>query len=151
MKVVVEVVMARVTGDEMRYLISKSAHGKSGDPMATARAEVASHFPDVWLKKVIVHSTSWRYDTEAIVLTFLAYSDELSPAGLPLSMPLSQVEERAKDASGPASVAAHAIRHLAFLIATEPREFVPRLREPVLSQLRSVSPDISRNDPRKAA
>lgn len=151
MKIVVEVVSARVIGDEVRYLITKAAHPKTGDPMATARAEVASHFPQLWLRKAIVHSTSWRYDDETVLLTFLAYSDEMPAQDLPLTLPLASVDDRANDEPGPAAIAAHAIRHLAFLIATEPREFVPKVREPALSQLRRIAPDVSRRVGKQAA
>jgi hypothetical protein len=151
MKVVVEVVMARVHADEMRYSISKTAHEKTGDPMDTAKAAVTARFPDVSLKKAIVHSTSWRYDAERIVLTFLAYSDQLSMDGLSRSLPLDEAEDLASDDEGQASIAAHAIRHLAFLIATDAKEFTPKIRRPALARIRKVAPDISRNKTTKAA
>lgn len=151
MKIIVEVVPARVMGDELRYAIRTAPQAKTGDPMATARGEVAAYFPDLPLKKAIVHSTSWRYDDDTIVLTFLVYSDELPRDGLPLTMPLSAVEQHAKEKKGKASVAAHALRHLAFLVQTEPREFVPKIRPDPLARIRTVSPDISRNRTPEAA
>jgi hypothetical protein len=151
MKLIVEVVMARVTNDEMRYSIAKKAHAKSVDPMETAKAALTARFPDVTLRKAIVHSTSWRYDEKSIVLTFLAYSDEIPLGGLSRSLPLDEAEDLAKDDEGQASIAAHAIRHLAFLVATEPKEFVPRIRRPALARIRKVEPDISRNRTSKAA
>lgn len=151
MKIVVEVVSARVIGDELRYLVTKAGHTKTGDPMPTARAEVAARFPDLWLRNAIVHSTSWRYDDETIVLTFLAYSDELPAQGLPLSLPLASVEDRANDGEGRSAVAAHAIRHLGFLVATDPREFVPKIRDSVITQLRKIAPDVSRRLGKEAA
>jgi len=143
-KIVVEVVHARIVGEELRYLITRAGHAKTGDPVATAKAELASHFPDLWLRKAIVHSTSWRYDEETLLLTFLAYSDDLPTDGLPLSLPLRTVSDLANDAPKPSSIAAHAIRHLAFLVATEPREFVPKLRDAVVTKLGEIAPDVSR-------
>jgi len=151
MKLVVEVVMARVTADEMRYSIAKKAHTKTVDPMETAKAALTSWFSDVSLRKAIVHSTSWRYDKKRIVLTFLAYSDEIPLHGLARSLALDEAEDLANDDEGQASIAAHAIRHLAFLLATEPKEFVPRIRRPALARIRKVAPDISRNKTSKAA
>ena len=151
MKVVVEVVMARVSAGEMRYSISKTAHAKSVDPMETAKAVLSARFPDVSVRKAIVHSTSWRYDTKSIVLTFLAYSDEIPLDGLPRSLALDEVEDLANEDQGQASIAAHAIRHLAFLVATEPKAFVPKIRRPALVRIRQVTPDISRNKTREAA
>jgi hypothetical protein len=144
MKIVIEVVHARVVDDDVRYLITRAGHSKTGDPMATAKAEVASRFPDLWLRKAIVHSTSWRYDEDTLLLTFLAYSDDLPTEGLPLSLPLRATSDLANDAPKPSSVAAHAIRHLSFLVATEPREFAPKLRPAVMTRLRNVAPDVSR-------
>jgi hypothetical protein len=150
-KIVVEVVMARVGDGDVRYAIAKAPQPKTGDPLITARSEVATRFPDLWLRNAIIHSTSWRYDEETIVLTFLAYSDEVPLDGLERSLPLDEVEDLADDDNGEASIAAHAIRHLAFLVATEPKEFVPRIREPALARIRRVAPDISRNKTPQAA
>jgi hypothetical protein len=150
-KVSVEVVLARVSAAELRYSISKRAHAKRADPMQTAKAALAARFPHVSLRKAIVHSTSWRYDDDSIVLTFLAYSDEIPLDGLSRSVALDEVEDLANDDVGQASIAAHAIRHLAFLVATEPKEFVPRIRRPALARIRRVAPDISRNKTREAA
>ena len=145
LKVIVEVVMSAGAGDEvLRFRLSKREHPRTGDPIATARAQVAAHFPELWLQKAIVQSTSWRYSDDSIVLTFLAYSDDMLVEGLPLSLPLASIEDLANDDAGPSSIAAHAIRHLAFLIATEPGEFVPKIREPALSKLRRIAPDVSR-------
>ena len=151
MKVIVELVMARVSADEMRYSISKIAHTKSGDPMETARSKLAARFPEISLRRAIVHSTSWRYDDETIVLTFLAYSDEIPLDGLARSLALDEAEDLANDDEGQASIAAHAIRHLAFLVATEPKEFVPKIRKSALARIRQVAPDISRSRTAKAA
>src|SRR5436190_5394155 len=107
--------MGRIVGDEMRYSVSTAGQTKSGDPLATAPAAVASHFPELWLQQAIIHSTSWRYDDERIVLTFLAYSDELALEGLPLAIPLATIKTLPKRDVGVASIAAHAIRNLAFL------------------------------------
>jgi hypothetical protein len=119
--------------------------------METAIAALTSRFSDVSLRRAIVHSTSWRYDEKSIVLTFLAYSDEIPLDGLSRSLVLADAEDLANDGEGEASIAAHAIRHLAFLIATDAKEFAPKIRRPALARIRRVVPDISRNKTTKAA
>ncbi len=143
--------MARVGEDDVRYDIARAPQPKTGDPLITARSEVATRFPDLWLRNAIIHSTSWRYDEESVVLTFLAYSDEIPFDGLSRSLPLHTVEDLANEDDGEASIAAHAIRHLAFLVATEPKEFAPKIRKPALARIRKVAPDISRSRTARAA
>jgi hypothetical protein len=151
MKIVVEVVVARVVGDDLRYLVRSTPHPREGDPMATARGAVATQFPGVPLSETIVHSTSWRYDDASIVLTFLAYSGRINEDQLPHAIPLARADELANHDEGHASVAAHAIRHLAFLVAVHPHEYASRIDAPELAKLRRVSPDVTRGGRSAAA
>jgi hypothetical protein len=140
MRVVVELVTARIAGDDVRYAIQRSEAPRRADPEATARAELAVAFPDLWLNTAIFHSTSWRYEDEAVVLTYLAFAEDLPTADLPLVLPLARVAELSHDVS---SVAAHAIRHLAFLVHEQPRPFADRLRPETIARLRDVRPDVA--------
>ena len=74
-----------------------------------------------------------------LLLTYLAYSDELPFDELP------QVLPRETDAvgTGLASVVAHAIRHLAFLTGQEPEEYVRALTPETLAHLSQLEPDVA--------
>lgn len=148
-QVVVELVAARIVGEELRFTIQTAACPRTGDPDATARAELATLFPDLWLRQAIVHSTSWRYEDERIVLTYLGYSDEFEVAPLPLTIPLARASDITR---GPAAVAAHAIRHLAFLVREARDGYGQLLRPDTCAALMQIAPDVSgRHDLKGAA
>jgi hypothetical protein len=140
MRVVVELISARIVGDEVRYAVQRSVAPKRGDPEATARAELAIAFPSLWLHRIVVHSTSWRYEEDSLVLTFLAYAEDLPLAELPLVLPLARIEKVSRDVSG---VTAHAIRHFAFLVHEDPGAFADRLRPESIARLRALKPDVA--------
>lgn len=148
MRVAVELIAARILGDEVRFTFRTADCPRTGDPDATARAELATLYPSFWLKRAVVHSTSWRYEDEHVVLAYLGYSDEFDVSLLPLAFPLARAEELTR---GPASVAAHAIRHLAFLAREEPGEYAKHLRPETLAALERVAPDVSGRLPMRAA
>ena len=149
MQVVVELVAARVIGEQLRFTIQTAACPRTGDPDATARAELATLFPDFWLQRAIVHSTSWRYENERIVLSYLGYSDEFDAAALPLTIPLARVSDIRR---GPAAIAARAIRHLAFLVREGRDGYGQLLRTDTRAALARIAPDVSgRHDLKGAA
>lgn len=149
MQVAVELVVARVLGDDLRFTIRTAICPRTGDPDATARAELATLFPDLWLRQALVHSTSWRYEDERIVLTYLGYSDEYEIGPLPLRLPLDRAADIRR---GPAAVAAHAIRHLAFLVREGRDGYAKLLRRETIDALMRIAPDVSgRHDLRGAA
>ncbi len=149
MQVAVELVAARVVGDELRFTIHTAMCPRTGDPDATARAELATLFPSFWLRRAIVHSTGWRYEDERLVLTYVGYSDEFDVAPLPLTVPLARVGDVRR---GPAAVAAHAIRHLAFLVREGRDGYAEHLRPETLAGLSGVAPDMGgRRDLKGAA
>ena len=117
MQTEVELIAARLEGDRLRYLVTRHSCTAGTDPDATARAATVRIFPAVPLRRLIVHSTSWRYELGNLLLTYLAYSDELPFSELPLVLP----RDARSVGAGIASVAAHAVRHLAFLAGQEPR------------------------------
>jgi hypothetical protein len=148
-RIVVELVTARVVQDEVAYECSERDCPRACDPDIVARAGVASRFPDLWLQKAIVHSTSWRFDRDHLVVTYLAYSEHLDPATLSDRFPLDEVKGP-KDRAH--AVAAHALRHLAFLVREDPRGYVGKLRPATLEALAKVPSDVAgRRDLKGAA
>lgn len=73
----------------------------------------------------LVHSTSWRREREAVLLTFVVVVDPELAAGF-ASVPLCRVElARSTTTAAPAAIAhaqvvEHGMRHLAWLVADDP-------------------------------
>jgi hypothetical protein len=139
MQAEVELIAARFEGDRLRYQVGRHACATGIDPDDTARAATAWRFPAVPLRRLVVHSTSWRYEHGALLLTYLAYSDELPFDDLPHVLP------RETDAvgTGVAAVVAHAIRHLAFLASQEPEEYVRAMTPETVAHLSRLEPDVA--------
>jgi len=140
MRVVAEVVVARIVDGDVRYAVIRGECPRVGDPEATARADLATLFPNLWLKKTLVSSTGWRYENERVVLTFLGYSDEFDLDKLPLLLPLTALDA-GTDAT--TRVASQAIRHLAFLVQTGAPSIVGTLRSETCAWLIGVAPTAS--------
>ena len=140
MRVVVELIAARVVGENVHFVMGASDCPRNTDPEPVARAELARLFPELWLRRVILHSTSWRFEDEHIVLSYLAYSDDFVAVDLPLMFPLERVEDL-NDA--PSAFVAHAIRHLAFLTREDPAKYEKRVRPEVMVALRKVAPELA--------
>ena len=139
MQAEVELIAARFEGDRVRYLVSRHACATGIDPDDTARAAMAWRFPAVPLRRVVVHSTSWRYEHGDLLLTYLAYSDELPFDELPQVLP----RETQAVGAGIASVVAHAIRHLAFLAGQEPEKYGRAITSETLAHLRRLEPEVA--------
>jgi len=81
---------------------------------------------DISAPNAVLHSTSWRYDPAGHVVLTYAVLPDLDPeaAAKPLpSMEIARGQHHAHPApvaAGPDHVAAHAIRHLAWLASTDP-------------------------------
>jgi hypothetical protein len=140
MRIVVEMIAARLVGDEVRYECAERESKGSIDPNETANADLASRFPGLVLDDAVVHSTSWRYDEDHIVLTYLGYSEHLEPKALTHHFPVANVKDPEE---GPDSVAAHAVRHLAFLVREDPSDYEDKLRPATLKALAKVAPDVA--------
>jgi hypothetical protein len=139
MRTEVELFPARFEGDRLRYQAGRQACTAGMDPDATARALMTSLFPDVPMRRVLIHSTSWRYEHDCLTLTYLAYSDDL-PFG-----ELEQVLPRDAKAvgAGVASVVAHAVRHLAFLTRHEPELYGRAMGPETLAHLSRIEPEVA--------
>ncbi len=67
------------------------------------------------------HSTSWRFDRGVIVLSFVAVAAEPLTTGMVAVEPYRpEVQHDESDEIGHARVLAHAARHVAFLLSTDP-------------------------------
>lgn len=83
--------------------------------------------PKVKASRLVIHSTSWRYEAPHFILTYLAYSDDFD-LGDHMEIALSALPSpRTKRGASTARVVAHALRHLAFLSAEDPRKYRPVL------------------------
>jgi hypothetical protein len=139
-----EIVFARVAGRDLRFQVARFDLGRSrGDPDDSARefAERRLGEPDALR---VVHSTSWRYQRGGIVLSYLVYSDRLifrGRARVARLEALPSPEEPARDARDQGrAVASHALRHLAFLVAQDPKEFEAKLSPETRRALRRLRP-----------
>ena len=88
----------------------------AGHPMALAERMARRLLGEV----VLLHSTSWRFEQEAVVLTFVAVVPSSAVEDMP-SLPVGRVElarggaTRAPHTVGEGAVLEHALRHLAWL------------------------------------
>jgi hypothetical protein len=139
MQAELELIGARFEGDRLRYLVSRQACAMGIDPDETARTGTAGLFPAVPLRRVVVHSTSWRYEHGTLLLTYLAYSDDFPFDDLPQVLP----RDAKAVGTGVASVVAHAIAHLAFLVRQEPSKYGHALSPETLAHLAQVEPDVA--------
>ena len=87
--------------------------------------------PNMINDKFVIHSTSWRFENDGIILTYLVYSDtvdfsnhqtkELLAKDFIIAKSENSKKPRPKEISEE-NVLSHAIRHLGFLIKTDERE-----------------------------
>jgi hypothetical protein len=139
MRTEVELFPARFEGDRLRYLAGRQECAAGTDPDATARALMTSLFPDVPLRRVLVHSTSWRYEHDCLTLTYLGYSDDLPFGELRLALP----RDANAVGAGVASVVAHAVRHLAFLARQQPELYGRAISPETLAHLTRLHPEVA--------
>ena len=92
--------------------------GTGEDPLDVVTATVRRSVDD----PVVVHSTSWRQDRDAVVLTFVAVVSRTDLA----AVPVPRAEIARGGATGPPAdigtfqVLEHALRHLAWLVHDDP-------------------------------
>jgi hypothetical protein len=139
MQAEVELIAARFEGDRLRYQLVRRACTVEVDPDETARSGTASLFPGMPLRRVVVHSTSWRFEHGTLLLTYLAYSDELPFDDLPHVLP----RDAQAVGTGVAAVVAHAIGHLSFLVRQEPDRYSHALSRETVAHLARVEPDVA--------
>lgn len=120
----VETLMLRVGTDNRwsyRHALTRPRRGESPDQAARRLGGVAAADRDT-----VVHSTSWRYEPDGrIVLTYAVCPDP-SPWLPAIELPELEIARGAAPATPSpervalANVVAHAVRHLAFLVAEDP-------------------------------
>jgi hypothetical protein len=146
MKIMLEVFYLRILDDKVHYqrkLVNLS--NKKADPDRLIESLIQQDLQTASgpvKKEFVVHSTSWRYTPPGkVVLTYIAYSDELDfGRGKASHLTLKQLRKINISSGRPRSrlglerqVVAHAMRHIAFLIKTDNRNefkdaFTPRTR-----------------------
>jgi hypothetical protein len=143
-RVLAEVLFARIAGRDLRFQVARFDLARSrSDPDVSVE-----EFADTRLRRPdalrVVHSTSWRYERGRIVLSYLVYSDRLIFRGRSRRARLEALpspEAPADDARDrDRAVASHALRHLAFLVAQEPREYAAKLSPETRRALRQLRP-----------
>ena len=144
MRVLAEILFARIAGRDLRFQVARLDLERSRrDPDTSVRefADARLGEPDALR---VVHSTSWRYERDRIVLSYLVYSDRLAPPGRTRRARLDALpsaEEPARDARDrDRAVASHALRHLAFLVAEDPDKYRAKLSAETRRALRPLKP-----------
>jgi hypothetical protein len=129
MKTILEIFYVRIVGRNVRYQRkTTNLSRRGGDPDAMIRSFIRekrqTESGEVEEGEFIVHSTSWRYTKpDKIMLTYVAYSDELEFRKRFHNLPLKKLRTITKKSRKPDSrvelerkVVSHAMRHIAFLI-----------------------------------
>ena len=143
MRVLAEVLFARIGKSDLRFQVARFALDGRGEPDRAVRdhADLRTGEPDALR---IVHSTSWRYERGKIVLTYLVYSDRLRFRGRARRARISALPS-AEHAAGDGKdrdrqVAAHALRHLALLVAEDPKTYEAKIGGATRRMLRRLRP-----------
>jgi len=133
MQTILEIFYLRVINDKVQYQRKQAnLSKKGGDPNKVIQSLIQEKRKDsagkIEKKEFVIHSTSWRYmQPSKIVLTYVAYSDELEfEKGKSKSLLLKKLKTITKKSRKPRSqvelerqVVSHAMRHIAFLIKTD--------------------------------
>jgi hypothetical protein len=144
MKIILEIFYLRVMGKSVRYQRKQAnLSRRGGSPNALIRSLIQEkrrmESGEVEEKEFVVHSTSWRYEQpQKIILTYVAYSDELElKRGKSQALSLQRLRTITKNSKKPASkddlekeVVSHGMRHIAFLIQTGDQDDFKRALKP---------------------
>lgn len=135
MKTILEIFYIRIVGRNIHYQRKAADLSKrGGDPDAMIQSLIhekrRANSGKVERQEFLVHSTSWRYERNKIMLTYAAYSDELEfNKGTFRSLSLKKLRTIQKRSHKPRSqtelqnkVVSHAMRHIAFLIQAGDQE-----------------------------
>jgi hypothetical protein len=142
-RVLAEVLFARIGKGDLRFQVARFALDGRGEPDRVVReyADLRIGEPD---DLRVVHSTSWRYERAKIVLTYLVYSDRLRFRGRARRARIGALpgaEEAARNGKDrDRQVAAHALRHLALLVAEDPKTYEGKIGGGTRRTLRRLRP-----------
>jgi hypothetical protein len=139
--VYIELILVSVDPDGLTFRTAGCALPDGAEP-----DQVASDLGPTSESDALLHSTSWRYEPGRVILTYVVVPDpDPGAKRRPVADDLAQSEDASE---GPdvalAQVAAHACRHLAFLLATD--EEVARAmagQKDVRRLLRRYVPDVA--------
>jgi hypothetical protein len=136
---VIETVLLSAHAGQLRYRVRTEQLPDGTHPDALARALTGFDLDHVDPARLL-HSTSWRFDGGAVVLTYAALPDPDPATALPLKP--DQTLPYAVDPLAPSldrlsvhDVAVHACRHLAYLRQTDPVVSLTADEAPELWQL----------------
>ena len=141
MRVHAEIIEARIQNGAVRFEEEKVAIAR-GDPNERVRAWMRRHQPDIADKRLVIHSTSWRYEKSHFVLTYLVYSDDLELDGAK-TVRLARLPSASRGRRGRLGVLSHALRHLAFLAAEDPRPYRRSLDPATRRALAKLEPAVA--------
>jgi hypothetical protein len=131
MKTLLEVFYLRIMDSAVCYQRKRvDLTKKNGDPDLLIRSLIEHKFQTEAgevQEEFLVHSTSWRYASGKVTLTYVAYSDELEfGRGKVKRLSLKELRKINVSQGQPRSseglerqVVAHAMRHISFLIKTD--------------------------------
>jgi hypothetical protein len=135
MQTILEIFYVRIMGDRVHYQRKQAnLSKKGGDPDRRIQSLIQEKSHDsadeAEENEFLIHSTSWRYEKPSkVMLTYVAYSDELEfEKGKSHSFPLKKLRTITKKSTKPRTrvalekkVVSHGLRHIAFLIRTDPQ------------------------------
>jgi hypothetical protein len=102
------------------------AHRPGLHPTESVATALAGAFEPIYDPSgIVVHSTSWRFDQDMLILSFLALLPVVSPLACPAGFSVVEVARPAEPAEpgfiSDAQVLAHGLRHFALLRLTDPQ------------------------------
>jgi len=136
-----EIIEARIKDGAVRFEEEKIAIAR-GEPNERVRAWMRRHQPDVADKRLVIHSTSWRYEHSHFILTYLVYSDDFELDGA-REVRLTKLPSASKGTRSRVAILSHALRHLAFLVAEDPRPYRKALDPATRRALAKLEPAVA--------
>ena len=136
-----EIIEARIQ-DGAVYFEEEKVPIARGDPNTRVRAWMRRHRPDVADRRLVIHSTSWRYERGHFVLTYLVYSDDFDMEDA-RSERLTRLPSASKGSRSRIGVLSHALRHLAFLVEEDPRPYRRALDPATRRALAKLEPAVA--------
>jgi len=135
MKLFIEVFFVKINLDKVIYHKHQfditDVNSNPDDLVFNLLNDESNGIPKIANDSFVIHSTSWRYETDKIILTYIVYSDEIDFSKHQSKEFLASdfVIAKGEDSKRPRpkeinelNVLSHAIRHLGFLIRTGERE-----------------------------
>lgn len=147
MDIAVEIFCIRLVAHTIFYL-------KHARDITFADADPDSFVADVLVgMNCVAHSTSWRYEAGSIILTYLAYSDDLNlKGGCVKNIPFDSrkfhgpfpSEKSGAQILTEEDVILHGMRHIAFLVRTDTSfAWQKALNPEILEKLKEIPIDVA--------